>query len=272
MTHHRIKLALAAGLGLLVAGPWLGAAVVTLSTADGSGADAFTDSNNTGTAFGDTDPNRMLIRRSNAKGYLRFDLGGYGNIGQVQEFTEVTLTIQQINAATPTFKTLEVFAINLNYDFSADTPSRLGFDWGETAITHANAPASGSGGSVSTANSRSQFLGRMEADAGNILFSYTETSAMGSTPLLDYLNGTSGFSNTDTLLRSLIIAEVANGVAGTTYLNDTKQFATRETGGGALAPSLALTYTPVPEPSHFALLSGLVAVLLLARRRRLNHG
>jgi hypothetical protein len=265
-TKHLIHMIIAAAsLAVVTAN----AAIITISTADGSGADAYTNSNtgsneNT-TAFGDTDANRMLIRRSNTKAYMTFDLGSYSGIGQVDTFTAVTLTIQQINAATPTFKTLEVFGINLNYNFADD--SRLGFNWGETALTHANAPASGAGGSASTANSRSQAFGYMVADAGNIFFSYTETSDMPSTPMLDYLNGISGFSNTDTLLRSLIITEVANGIAGTTYLNDTKQFATKETGLGTLAPTLTLTYTAVPEPALLPLLAGAAAICLIVRRR-----
>lgn len=237
----------------------LNAAVVTITTADGAGADARTSSGAPDTNFDSDD--RIQLDRDNTKSYLKFDLSV---IPSLDTITEVTFTIEQIPSYGP--KDIELFGINLDYDFVGE--GRLSAtDWSETAITHNNAPASGAGGSVSTSGSRSILFEELTADLTNQFYTYTESSTDASTPLLDYLNGTSGFSDgTNSLIRSFIIAEGPNSN------RTTEIYGSKETGDGIIPPTLELTYTPVPESSQFALLSGMAAFVLLWIRSRRSRG
>jgi hypothetical protein len=219
-------------LFVLLSAP-LGAALeFELTPAGGAGADAYTDSNQTTTAFGQTDPVRLLIRRANTKAYIRYDLSAHADHGDIGGIESAEITIQQTGNPLRLGEDLELFAVNLNYNFAND--GRLGIDWSAEELTHANAPASGAGGSVSTANSRSLLVGRMEQSVDGVYYRYAETAGMEETPLLDYLNGTSGFSRTDTALRLFIIAEAPD------QARNTKVFASAENTVGAAPPTLSL--------------------------------
>jgi hypothetical protein len=209
-----------------------------LTPADGAGADAYTDSNNTTTAFGANDPTRLLIRRNNTKAYIRFDLEAYPGYAEMGRIQSAELRIEQIGNPLRIGEVLQVFAVNLNYDFSTD--NRIGIDWSATELTHANAPASGAGGGASVANSRSLLLGAMEQSPDGTVYRYHENAQMAATPLLDYLNGFSGFSRTDTPLRLFIITEAPD------QARNTKVFASSENSVGASPPTLNITYVEKP--------------------------
>jgi hypothetical protein len=206
---------------------------ITLTPAQGAGADAYTDSNNTTTAFGETDPGRLLIRRNNTKAYVRFDLSAHPDYARTGRIESAEIVIQQTGVPLRVGEVLELFAVNLNYNFAND--SRSGIDWKVADLTHAMAPASGAGGSVSTAGSRSLLIGAMEQSADGVYYRYAEQADMASTPLLDYLNGISGFSRTDTPLRQFIIAEALD------QARTTKIFASAQNTIGAMPPTLNMT-------------------------------
>jgi hypothetical protein len=214
-----------------------GAATVTLTPADGRGADAYTDSNQTTTAYGATDPNRLLVRRANTKAYLRFDLAAFEGAGKRGRIIAAELRMQQVGNPLRLEEAMEVFGVNLNYDFSTDgAEGRLGIDWDPAELTHANAPASGAGGSVSVANSRSIRFGVMDQSPDGAMYAYAEDSSMEETPFLDYLNGASGFSSRATDLRALIVAEAPD------QGRNTKIFTSADAGSPGLAPALTITY------------------------------
>lgn len=221
---------IALGLGIPTPTP---AATVVLSPSQGQGADAYTDSNQLDTAFGATDPSRLLVRRANTKMYLRYDLAVLGGISAIGTITAVELRMNQIGDPLRLDEDMEVFGINLNYDFSTD--GRLGIDWDPTELTHANAPASGAGGGVSVANSRSILFGTMQQSGDGVLYTYSENDTMTETPMLDYLNGGSDFSSTATELRALIVAEAPD------QARNTKIFPSSESGTGG-SPVLVITY------------------------------
>lgn len=247
-----------------------------LSTAHGNGANAWTNAND-GDPQGSVaqmalDSSALKIRRGNAKTYLRFDLDsvdlsgfGAGNLfEQGLWISAVTVRLEQADPlrASP----LDLYGINLNRDWTAD--GRLGIDWDQNQITHLNAPASGSGGSFSTADERSFVFGSFTQSVDFRFHTYTESSGDAQTPLLNYLNGISISSNTTTLLRTLGVRESGSGP------NNTDNFFTRENTtvmeGNALAPTLELTI--IPEPRTYALLIGifLLGGGLFCRRLRVK--
>lgn len=202
-----------------------------LTTGDGRGASTYTNSSEPHAAYGFVESCRLMVQRSTAKAYLRFDLSNVDKdiSGRV---CRAKLILQQTGEVIHADEALEIFALNLNYPFG--TERRLEADWTPYLMTHATAPASGAGGSVSTANSRSRFIGRMEQSADGIYYQYEEMASMPTTPLLDYLNGTGGFSDGESSMRVLIVAEAPD------QARNSKVFASEETGKGTLPPTLEI--------------------------------
>lgn len=204
---------------------------VILISGDGKGASAYTDSSEPHAAFGFVESTRLVIQRATAKAYLRFDLSNIEE-GIAGRICQAKLILQQTGEVIHNDEALEIFAVNLNYPFGAER--RLEADWTPYLLTHATAPASGAGGSVSTANSRSQFIGRMVQSADGVYYQYEELASMATTPLLDYLNGISGFSGGESPMRVLIVAEAPD------QARNNKIFASVETGEGTLPPTLEI--------------------------------
>lgn len=220
----------------------------SITTADGNGANAWTNAN-TGDPQGSfvhsaDDPTEMKIRRGNAKAYLRFDLGALdlGSLGISSLLAEPDLAIVAAEIAVYQLgplreKSLDLHAINLNRDWPSE--GRLGVDWDQNELTHLNAPASGSGGSISVSDNRSILIGTLAQSQDYRTHTYSESVENANTPLLDYLNGVGLASNRETLSRVLGLVETPGGA------NNTDNFATRDTDlPGAEPPTLTLTLAP----------------------------
>jgi hypothetical protein len=252
-----------------------GGSFLVLTTADGNGANAWTNANDGdpqgSVAQMDVDDSLVKIRRGNAKTYLRFDLDAldlsvFGTGTLFEQGLRISAVTVKLEQATPLrAKPLELYGINLNRDWAGD--GRLGIDWDPNAITHLNAPASGAGGSISTASDRSILIGAFSQSDDFRFHTYSESEGDAQTSLLDYLNGLSSVSTTTTLLRNFAIAEASSGA------NNTDNFFSKANqavlDGNAFAPTLELTI--IPETHTFALIAGLMALcgVLVLRRRKL---
>jgi hypothetical protein len=212
-----------------------------LTTADGNGADDWTNANV------ETEPaaiDHLVVRSSHAKAYLRFDLAACGMDGRgpvAYPFSDrpivaVTLSLTQLKPWRE--KPLNLFAVNLNRRWMQE--GRLGPDWPEGELLHENAPASGTGGAVSVRDRRSLLIGKFEQSSDFVRHVYSEKSSDAETPLLDYLNGLPPYSRGDTAIRVLVVAEASEGEANSDF------FASKETAHLSEPPTLTLTFAEAP--------------------------
>ncbi|MDJ0853134.1 MAG: DNRLRE domain-containing protein [Myxococcota bacterium] len=239
------------------------AAALTITTADGVGADTYVRwreaEPETDTNYGDATTVRVLDPRilnstafsNTRKPYLRFDLSAVGD----DVVTAATLQLTYAGTATGELRDSEIQVFGLD-------DGDPGESWGELDITWTNAP----GNFQSCCNfdgNVTSFLGEFtrEGDlpAGEIV-------SFSSAALLNFLN-----ADTDGQV-TLMLAGVGNGQRpGSAATGVFSAFTAKESAtvanGTAQAPTLELDVVPIPEPSTAALLGLGLGALATARRR-----
>jgi len=229
------------------------AVILTRTTANGSGADAYVRGSVTNSNFGSsgviTTRNSPGGGNNNYKSYFRFDLSGLGL---------ETLDDNNITSATFKFTTLtardnisfEVFAI------VGGLPGDLAGGWTESGINYANAPGNVESGTLATF-----FTSSPGDENGNYMISLGTISVFNST-----VGGVVSFSSS--ALTDLIRNDANNLVTLALRRTDrggNVDLASKETLTGSLIPTLEIE--AIPEPSTFALgLAGVGALLFAARR------
>ena len=233
------------------------AAALTITTADGVGADTYVrwreGEAETDTNYGDATTVRVLDPRilnstafsNTRKPYLRFDLSAVGD----DVVTAATLQLTYAGTATGELRDSEIQVFGLD-------DGDPGESWGELDITWTNAP----GNFQSCCNfdgNVTSFLGEFtrEGDlpAGEIV-------SFSSAALLNFLN-----ADTDGQV-TLMLAGVGNGDPGVFSAFTSKESA-NVANGTAQAPTLELDVVPIPEPGTAALLGLALGALATARRR-----
>ncbi len=152
-----------------------------ITTARGTGADAYIDGGSANTNFGTSDTLLQKGQSGIRKVYVRFDISG---IPKPLKFASLELTV--LTAAT---RMLSVYGLN---DGTTDGEGRLGEDWSETAITWNNAPAHATSldpvqGAGTENGGESQLLRQAEFEIA-INPSGTGKVVLSGDTLLDFLN------------------------------------------------------------------------------------
>ena len=252
----RVTLTLAT-FALMLAGIGQGTvtADVTLTTNQGSGADAYVQNGN---ADDDNFGSSITLRMKNGgtsspnfhrKSYIRFDLASLANLAVAAANLELTIDTADANTPTDAIYTFNVFGLE---------DSNAGEDWSESDITWNNAPANDTN-SGSDLTSDAVLLGRFDIEGAGT--PGTTFTALEGANLVDFLN-----SDTNNLATFILTREdPQTGVSN----NIVHRFRSGEFGSGSSGPQLDVT--AVPEPSSFIL--GLASVVPIAavgyfRRRR----
>ena len=197
-----------------------------------------------------------------AMSYVRFDLSSLAGA----TITDATLTFTKLasnianitNATRNDALTTGRFAVYGLLDVAGNTAQ----GWSETAIT---------GNSV-----RGTLDHEIIADSGTKLDTTTRTVSFDGvgetvTTTLGSITGTSG-SSLVSFLQGRV--DAGSSIGWTTFIVDNPDltsgrgfaFGSRENAG--FEPVLSITYTPVPEPSTFALLAGIAGMGCVGLRRR----
>lgn len=173
------------------------------------------------------------------KSWLKFDLTGQ-NVDFSQPGT-ITLTLASVPAAT--FE-LSLYALN---DTGVTAPT-----WTESTITWSNAPGNGTSDSQKreVKESETTLLGK----SGNIVQN-TPTGTQYQFVISDL----STFLQSDNTITAIAISDQSNP-------SPSFSFASSENSTEAWRPTL--TFTQIPEPGSFALLSGMLALTWIALGRR----
>jgi len=246
-------------LGAVLAQP-SHAVILTRTTADGDGADAYVRGNMTNVNFGAegvvTTRNTPGNAANNYKTYFRFDLSGL----EVNGVGLQDLDDSQIVNATFKFTTLTPRP-NISFEVYAivgGLPGDLAGGWTESGINYGNAP-----GNVESVTLATYFTSSPGDENGNYMISLGTISAFDST-----VGGVVSFSSS--ALTDLIRNDANNLVTLALRRTDRGgivQLASKETLTGSLIPTLEIE--TIPEPSTFALgLAGVGALLFAARRSR----
>lgn len=209
---------------------------MTITTADGNGADTYVNGGTQAANNYGTQDNMLAAANGNLsfcrKWYVRFDIS---DIPAGESITAATLTITN-NTDWATDSTAVAGVFGLNNSENAD-------NWGETTLTWNTAPGNETTGSAQ-GFINADTLGTINAANGN----GGAQSSFSSQELVDFLN-----ADTDGLV-TLMFKENSGG-----YLRgSTKEESIAD------APTLQLTYTP--EPATMGLLS--IGGLALLRRKR----
>lgn len=193
------------------------------------------------------DGNLVLKRASNniRKSWLKFDLTGQ-NVDFSQSGT-VTLTLAGDSSSDTSFK-IALYALD---DVGATAPT-----WTESTITWNNAPGNDTGGT-----------GINDLEPGETTFiSETATISNNTAAGTQYqfvIPDLSVFLQSDNTITTIAIASVQPNSGPSLAL------ASSENATESWRPTL--TFTAVPEPGSFALLSGMLALTWVALGRRRVH-
>ncbi len=258
----RGRIVAAAVAAMLALAPlWAAPIDVSLTTADGAGADAQvvgygggpTGPDRSGENFGglatlSTRFNTLAGSLRNEKSYFRFDLPD--GIATVTAAT-IQLYATRIDGAG-NGHVIELYGLLEAADYGS---GRLGEEWGETALTWANAPGNVAGIGDNNLNGAYTVLLATFPYPGA-----AGTISLSNPAILAFLNADSNALATF-ILRTTTQESVGGGGVQ-------KLFASKETlVPSAHAPRLLLTYVAIPEPASFVLLA--VAGLAVGRRRKL---
>lgn len=239
------------------------AAVVTLTTADGDGADSYIDQNAPGTNFGNA--TRMFTRTSTAEEtdkdkyeaiFVRFDISGYVSGSFTGSATLGLVKWRDDESSSD----LRIFGLNEANDTwvegdggTDDTPA------GE--LTYNNAPGIEQDAvfddDMDIDASETTDLGSVSpaGDEGDVI-------ALSNAAVLNFLN-----ADTDGLV-TFIVARAADDRGVDDFAaKETTALATQTGQAGDFAPSLTFDGQPIPEPGTLALL-GLGGLAGVIRRRR----
>ncbi len=239
------------------------AGAVTITTADGVGADTFVrwreDEPESDTNYGDTTTVRVLdpqIQNSagfsnTRKPYLRFDLSVVGP--DLVSAATLELTFAGTAAGEVRDSVIRVFGLD---------DGDPGESWGELDITWNNAPGNLQSCCLVDGNVTS-FLGEFTREGD---LPVGEIVSFSSPGLVDFLN-----ADTDGQV-TLMLAGVGNSQRpGSQATGIFSAFTAKESAsvanGTAQAPTLELDVVPIPEPSTAALLGLGLGALATARRR-----
>ncbi len=228
-------------LPLLLASP---AAALTITTADGVGADAYVRWTDTGpepdtnygaaTTVRTKDPQFPGVGNTR-KAYLRFDLAALGG-------ASVTAAELQL-----TFSGADPGDVDSNLRLWGLPDGDPGEGWGEDTLTWNNAPRNNQDSNTTSGTFLANFVRPADTPVLDVL-------SVSSTDLVTFLN-----ADSDGQVTLMITGTGASGLDGIFNAFNAKE----STAGGA--PTLELT---VPEPSGAALLSlGVLALSALQPRR-----
>jgi hypothetical protein len=221
---------------------------LTVTTANGLGADAYVQGSTLTGNYGDSGVITTRDGLGNAanvyKDYFRFDLQNSGF--DLSTATSVTFSFVALTARTGTGFGFYILPDGLPGDAS---PSTTG--WQELGITYENAPGNPASGTATTfiTTSPGDENGNYVTSVGTLTLNTTAggTVTFTSASLLAALqNDTNGF---------LTIAMLRTDTAGIV------QIASKENTGGYQFPTLTINATPVPEPASFCLILLVVAAL-----------
>ena len=235
-------------------------AQTVITTAAGAGADTAGIRTSGTTNFGAS--TTFSVRGNGTSddkmGYLRFDLGSVNPAG----ITAPSLKFVAAGSITASF-TLWGLVNGTN----ADALSTSG-GWSETGLTYGN--ASGRSGSSTMATSSGAQAGTPTAYAVQIgTFSLTGLTIGTSFTLGTALTNATQSVDLGANLLSFLQADTNHVVSFvlTSSTNTTSSFYSKEFSSAINAP--ALSFTPIPEPSTYALVAGgmIMGVALLRRRR-----
>ncbi|MEX2214532.1 MAG: PEP-CTERM sorting domain-containing protein [Phycisphaeraceae bacterium] len=243
-----ITLAIAIGAAGLLAAP---AQALTITTAEGLGADAFVQGSPNNQNFGNTGTivlkNGPTADNFARKGYVRFDLASTNGVALAEAMLSFTVATNN----TPNTFTVEVLGLDDGHAGEFWVEGNGGADDNPVnEITWANAPANNTGSGINLINADVTSLGTITILSTDVPGTVVSLS---SAALLSFLNAdTNGVA-------TLVLRRIGTNAGGSPNL----VFHSHESTTGG-APTLALTV--VPEPATAML--GLVGAAGLARRRR----
>lgn len=217
MTRQRLttRLRAAASSGALLTAAMLATPshAVTVTTADGNGADSYVRLGQAGTNFGAA--SGVVIKDSGTSsttrlGYLRFDLSGTAGV-----FDDATLTLDVSTNNTSGGQPPQAFTVNVYGLADGDS----GENWGEGTINWSNAPAN------NTSNN--------QVGSGSVLLGSFSVPAVNPPTSVDFNSkALANFLNQDTDGNATIILQREGGPGGANLA-----FASKENGGQP-APTL----------------------------------
>lgn len=228
----------------ILAGSFANAALISITTSDGNGADAHiwvaAPNSNYGVGEAIGVKNDTAFPGNNRKGFLKFDYS-FGSALITDAVLELVYSGTNAPDTPANPSTYHIYGLNNGH---------AGENWADNSITWNNAPGHNTG-SAGVLASETTYLGNF-----NINFSITQvgdTISFATQELTDFLN-----TDTDGLVTFIITRGQRNF--------SIEYFASKENTNGWAAPTLNINQVPL-SPAWFYLVSGIWVAAKTARRK-----